>query len=189
MNDFDGSDFSKDYVQKLRAGNKDSEAHFFAHFGALLHIRLRRRLASNGDVEIVRNRVLSEVLAAIRSETGLDHAGHLTALVSKVCCDVLREFQGRLARLSLPVGPLGDKAGAGNTKNDIWLKSLVRQVLVGFSPKEQQLLRAVLADNRQSEDACNEIGLSRDRLPVLLFQAKRRFLEQYRLLKKTIIDS
>ncbi|HEV2991314.1 MAG TPA: hypothetical protein VG759_22940 [Candidatus Angelobacter sp.] len=180
MKDFDGSDFGKDYVQKLRAGDKDTESHFVAHFGALLHIRLRRRLASNGDVEIVRNRVLSEMLAAIRSETGLDHARHLTALVSKVCGDVLREFQNRLAPLSLPVGSAGHPAGDRNTKSDVWLKNLVRQVLAGFSPKEQQLLRAVLADNRRSEDACNEVGLSRDRLPLLLFRAKRKFLEQYK---------
>lgn len=183
MKNFDGSEFGQDYIQKLRAGDNDTEAHFVAHFGALLHIRLRRRLASHEDINIVRTKVLARVLDAIRSETGTDFAGHLTAFVNKACSNVLREFQGRLARLSLPVDPLGDKAGAGNTKNDIWLRSLARQVLLGFSPKERQLLRAVLSDNRRSEDACKEIGLSRDLLPGILFRAKKKFLEQYRLLK------
>ncbi|HEV3041710.1 MAG TPA: hypothetical protein VHA33_28350 [Candidatus Angelobacter sp.] len=189
MKDFDGFEFSKDYIQKLRSGDSDTEAHFVAFFGVLLHIRLRRRLASIGDVGNVRNKVLSKVLATIRSETGVDHAGYLTAFVSKVCSEVLREFQGQLARLSLPVGSLGHQPGEGNTKNDIRVRNLVHQVLRGFSEKEQQLLRAVLADHRRTEDACKEIGLSRDHLPTLLFQAKRRFLEQYRLLKKTSIDS
>ena len=179
MKDFDGFEFDQDYIQKLRVGDKDAETYFFAYFGALLHIRLRRFISS-GQIDSVRNQILTRVLAAIRSGTGLDYPEHLTAFVIKVCSEVLREIHGPQTSSSSPLGRFIDKLSEADGKENVRARDLVRQVIHELSPKERQMLRAVLIDHRSTEEVCKSLSLSPESLRILLFRAKKKFLLGYK---------
>ena len=183
MKDFDGLEFDQDYLRRLKAGDKDIEEHFFAYFGALLRIRLRSRLGSNEQIESVRNKILSRVLENIRSAPAIDYAGQLTLFVSKICREVLREDGPPGSPSSAKTAPW-DKPGSRNDLEEAWIRKLVRQIIRGFSNKEQQLLRAVLVNKRRTEEVCKELELGPDHLPLLLFRAKKRFLLHHKLLKR-----
>jgi DNA-directed RNA polymerase specialized sigma24 family protein len=179
MKDFDGFEFDQDFIQKLRTGDKDAETYFVAYFGALLHIRLRR-FVSSGQIDSVRDQILSRVLAAIRSETGLDYAGHLTAFVGKICYEVQRELHGPQTSSSSPLGRFIAKLSEANGKENVRARDVVRQVLQELSPKERQMLRAVLIDHRSAEEVCKSLNLSTESLRILLFRVKRKFLLRYK---------
>ncbi len=175
MKDFDGLEFDQEYIKKLKAGDKHIEEHFLAYFGALLRIKLRARFDSNEQLERVRDIILSRVLESVRFASAIDYTGQLTLLVSKACREVLREDGSHDSPSSVTTVPL-NKPDSRNDKEEAWARKLVRHIIRGFSTKEQQLLRAVLINKRHADDACKELGLGPDHLPLLLFQAKKRFL-------------
>lgn len=183
MKGFDGLEFDQDYIKKLRAGDKDIEEHFVAYFGALLGIRLRSRLDSNEQIESVRDTILSRALENIRSATTIDYTGQLTLLVSKICKEVLRERKSS-ANPSSPPAATSRKPGTRRDVEEAWIKKLVRQIIRGLSNQEQQLLRAVLVNNRRADEACKELGLGPDHLPLILYRAKKKFLLHYKMLKR-----
>lgn len=182
MNDFDGLEFDQEYIKKLRAGDKDIEEHFLAYFGALLRIRLHGRLDSNQQIESVRDKVLSRVLESIRSASTIDYSGQLTLFVSKVCKEILREHSGP-GSPSSPAATSLSTLGRSSDAEEAWIRKLVQQIIGGFSEKEQQLLRAVLVDKRRSGEVCKEMGFGPDHLPLLLFRAKKRLLQD-KMLKR-----
>ena len=60
--------FDKEYVERLRAGDAATEAHFVAYFDQLLRILLRARMLTPDKVEDVTQETFKRVLAAVRAE-------------------------------------------------------------------------------------------------------------------------
>jgi RNA polymerase sigma-70 factor (ECF subfamily) len=56
---------------------------------------------------------------------------------------------------------------------------MVRQVLEKLPERDQIILRAVFLEEREKDDVCREIGVTRDYIRVLLHRAKQSFREVY----------
>jgi len=55
----------------------------------------------------------------------------------------------------------------------------VQQVLAKLPAKDRNILRAVFFEQRDKDDVCAELGVSREYLRVLLHRAKQQFMAEY----------
>ncbi len=58
-------------------------------------------------------------------------------------------------------------------------RRVVRQVLEKLPARDQAILKAVFLEEREKDDLCREIGVTRDYIRVLLHRAKQSFREVY----------
>ena len=87
----DRFDFDQAYVERLVAGDPETEQHFAKYFGDLLTIKLRSRLRSPAQAEDARQETFRRVLTTLKQRGGLKAAEHLGAFVNGVCNNVLFE--------------------------------------------------------------------------------------------------
>jgi RNA polymerase sigma-70 factor (ECF subfamily) len=59
-------------------------------------------------------------------------------------------------------------------------KKQVQEVLSRLEAKDRKLLRAVFFEQRDKDEVCRELGVSRDYLRVLLHRAKQQFMARYK---------
>jgi len=174
--------FDAQYLAKLRAGEAATQSHFVAYFSELIHLKLRSRLDSREAIEDVRQETFTRVLVMLRKEGGLRQAERLGAFVNSVCNHVLQE-QYRSQK----------KAGTALLDDDhepayidhspsplsqLELKDrarLVRESLTNLSARDRDLLKSVLVDERDKDELCAELGVSREYLRVLVHRAKQSF--------------
>ena len=176
--------FDASYVSKLRAGDTPTEEHFVTYFSELMLLKLRPRLGRPELIEDVKQETFSRALSLIRSEGGLRHAERLGPLVNSICNNVLMEQY----RTSSRAEPLEDEAAGRLVEtgpNALSMviaddtRRLVRQALDGLNERDRSLLRAVFLEERDKDEVCQELGVDRDYLRVLLHRAKGSFRALY----------
>ena len=170
--------FDLEYVAKLRDGDPDIRAHFTAHFGHLLDVKLRARLRSRQMVEDARQETLLRVFATLR-DSSKRQPENLGAFVHAVSTNVLFEMFRAESRTT-PMGencpePADARAGPEDQVVTADRKRLVHQVLREMPDRDSQLLREVFLDERDKDDICRAHGIDREYLRVLVHRAKNRF--------------
>src|SRR3954464_8629246 len=86
----DRHSFDALYLERLRAGDSDTERHFCGYFNDLIRLKVRSRgLAAAFDD--IRQETLLRVLRTLRSADGLRDPGALGAFVNAVCGNVMLE--------------------------------------------------------------------------------------------------
>jgi RNA polymerase sigma-70 factor (ECF subfamily) len=176
--------FDSAYVERLRAGDRDTEGHFIAYFGELIALKLRSRLASRQAVEDVKQETFARCLQLLRSQGGVRNAERLGPLVNSICNHVLSEHFRATSRLEALDDQPADRFVAREPDalsrvitDDT--RRMVRQVLDKLPERDRAILRAVFLEEREKDDVCREIGVTRDYIRVLLHRAKQSFREVY----------
>ncbi|MBI2684755.1 MAG: sigma-70 family RNA polymerase sigma factor [Acidobacteria bacterium] len=175
--------FDLAYVQRLSAGDSDTERHFVAYFGELLGIKLRARVRSAQLVEEIRQEVFLRTFRLIRRPDGIRQPERLGPLVNSICDNVVLEFRRAGDR---DPAPLDEKFDTRDDAVDVETELLsvesstaVRHVLETLPRREQLLLRAVYFDEKQRDQICREQGVDREYLRVLLHRARLIFKAKY----------
>ncbi|HWG39896.1 MAG TPA: sigma-70 family RNA polymerase sigma factor [Candidatus Acidoferrales bacterium] len=176
--------FNETYLHELRALDVTTEAHFVAYFSKILHNKLRRRLMCPEHIKDVQQETLLRAWAAVRAEGGIRQPERFGAFVSSVCNNILRESYRSRARTK-PLGDLtSDPADQSPAPDGMLLaeetKLQVRRVLAKLPPKDRNILRAVFFEQRDKNEVCRELGVSREYLRVLLHRAKQQFVAEYK---------
>jgi RNA polymerase sigma-70 factor, ECF subfamily len=176
--------FDSAYVARLRAGDRDTEGHFVAYFGELIALKLRSRLASRQAIEDVKQETFARCLQLLRSQGGVRNAERLGPLVNSICNHVLSEHFRANSRTEA-----FDEQSANNfvTNEPDALtliitddtRRMVRQVIEELPERDRTILRAVFLEEREKDEVCREIGVTRDYIRVLLHRAKHSFREAY----------
>jgi RNA polymerase sigma-70 factor, ECF subfamily len=166
----DRHSFDRAYIERLRAGDAETERHFFAYFSELIVIKARAN--HRADVDDVRQETLMRVLRTLRTPGGLRDAGALGAFVNAVCTNVLRE-SGRAAKRydeAPETDEIPDRTTPGPETQLMTSEreQAVRRVLESLPPRDREVLRA-----------CEELGVNRDYLRVLVHRAKNLFRTIY----------
>jgi len=176
--------FDDDYVRRLREGDRWTVEHFHSYFQDLLLIKLRRRLPSMQAIEDVRQEVFVRFFRSLRSaEGGLRDSRKLGAYMNTVCNNVLLEQYRQANRTEplldahLDVATEDDIADALVSSEE---QERVRAVIGELPKRDAAILRAVFLDERAPDDVCNEFGIDRNYLRVLLHRAKQKFREAWR---------
>jgi RNA polymerase sigma-70 factor (ECF subfamily) len=176
--------FDSAYVERLRAGDRNTEDHFVSYFGELIELKLRSRLASRQSLEDIKQETFARCLKLLRSPGGIRNAERLGPLVNSICNNVLSEH----FRVGRRTEPLEDQPAERFIAREPDALSriitddtrrIVRQVLEKLPARDQIILKAVFLEEREKDDLCREIGVTRDYIRVLLHRAKQSFREGY----------
>jgi RNA polymerase sigma-70 factor (ECF subfamily) len=180
--------FDASYLERLQQRDAATERHFEAYFGELLRLKLRSKLSSHQAIDDVRQETFVRVFALVRQADGVKHADRLGALVNGVCGLVLREHYRasgaqRRSHAALEDVPESDLVADGVSLNQSLeseqAQALVRKTLQGLQPRDRRLLEAVLLEERDKDEVCSELGVTRGHLRVLVHRAKQSFKEYY----------
>ncbi len=175
--------FDEAYLQRLRERDFPTEQHFVGYFSQLLLIKLRSRLRSSPAVDDIRQETFVRVLKAVRTEGGIRTAEGLGSFVNSICNNVLLEYYRSSARGIVP-----DETPAGPPDETIDLDGMlvakqtrehVKVTLSRLSEKERRLLRAMFFEDKDKDEICQDFGVDRDYLRVLVHRAKQSFRAQY----------
>ena len=176
--------FDSAYVERLRAGDRETEHHFVAYFGELIELKLRSRLPSRQSLDDVKQETFARCLKLLRSPGGIRNAERLGPLVNSICNNVLSEH----FRAGRRTEPIDDQPAERFVAREPDALSrvitndtcrIVRQVLETLPARDQTILKAVFLEEREKDDVCREIGVTRDYIRVLLHRAKQSFREAY----------
>jgi RNA polymerase sigma-70 factor (ECF subfamily) len=183
-NNVDFQTFDGAYVERLRAGDRDTEAHFVAYFGELIVLKLRSRLSSRQALDDVKQETFARCLQLLRSEGGLRNAERLGPLVNSICNHVLSEHFRATSRTEALEDQPAERFVAREPDALARViaednRKIVRQVLEKLPERDRTILRALFLEEREKDDVCREIGVTRDYIRVLLHRAKISFREAY----------
>ena len=176
--------FDESYLERLCSGDFRTESHFVAYFSELIQLKLRSRVNSTHAVEDLRQETFVRVFAALRSEGRVKKPERLGAFVNSVCNNVLLEHYRSTYRANL----VEEEEGADVPDPSLDVVSIlshkemeqkVRQVLDQLSERDRRLLREVFLEERDKDAVCQDFGVDRDYLRVLLHRAKQAFKVVY----------
>jgi len=175
--------FDKTYVERLAAGESDTERHFVSYFGELLGIKLRMRVPSPYLVEEIRQEVFLRVFRLLRKPNGIREPERLGPLVNAICDHVVMEYRRtgdrEPERIDSDFDARDDVADVETELLGAESSMAVRKVLETLPHREQLLLRAVYFDDQKRDAICKEQGVEREYLRVLLHRARLEFKERY----------
>jgi RNA polymerase sigma-70 factor (ECF subfamily) len=176
-------DFDAPYLDRLRSGDRSTQAHFVAYFGELVRLKLRKRLRSFAAIEDVQQETFARVLHVL-AEKGIHQPERLGAFVNSVCNNVLHEHQ-RSAYRETPVeegvvdGIPDPAIGVIDAIATRQTQQVVRQILDELSERDRSLIKALFLEERDKDEVCREFGVDRGYLRVLLHRAKQCFKLHY----------
>lgn len=176
--------FNTEYVRRLAERDPETERHFSLYFGELLRIKLRAKLRDSGRRDDVRQETFLRVLRAIREKPAcIEKPDRLGAYVNAVCNNILLEEYRASSRFQdmPPNEPeiAGDFVSPDDALEMEQRKRAVLLVLSTMPAKDQLVLRQIFFEERDKDAICQEFGVSREYLRVLLHRAKSKFREQY----------
>lgn len=167
--------FDREYVQRLRDGDPSTEEHFVGYFRQLLRIKLRARYLAADVVDDLQQETFARVFRKLRSEEGVRQPERIGAFVNSVCNFVLQEryrSQGREQPseeedLDPPDKVLNlEKLAIAHEVNE-----RVREAVKSLSPRERELISKVFFQELEKDEVCEQLGVTRDYLRVLMHRA------------------
>jgi RNA polymerase sigma-70 factor, ECF subfamily len=173
--------FDASYLERLKSGDAGTEEHFVSYFSELIRLKLRSRLNSREAVDDVRQETFARVFAILRSEKGLRQADRLGAFVNSVCNNVLLEQYRSKSKNEAALDDEPETVFVNRGRDALSLleikdtERIVRQILSDLSERDRSLLRSVLLEERDKDEVCAELGISREYLRVLVHRAKQSF--------------
>jgi RNA polymerase sigma-70 factor (ECF subfamily) len=175
--------FNESYLQSLRTQDSMTEAHFVSYFGRILQNKLRRHLTCPEHIKDVQQETLLRAWAAVRAQGGVRQPERFGAFVSSVCNNILRELYRSRSRVraldDMQIDPTDDSRGPDAMVQAAETKKLVQKVLAHLGQKDRKLLQEVFFEERDKDEVCRELGVSRDYLRVLLHRARQQFMAEY----------
>ena len=175
--------FSKAYVDKLKAGDAATQHHFAGYFGRFLRIRYRaRRLAPDVIDDLVQDTLLRVMLKVHNG--GVRQPECFGAFVNSVSNHVLLEYFRKTSK-----DAHGDEEPTEVPGKVLDLERLlvtqetvvhVRKILEQLPERDRRILRRLFYDEEDKDTICNEFGVNRDYLRVLVLRAKDKFRVLYK---------
>jgi len=175
--------FDDNYLGRLREGDFVTQDHFRKYFTALMKVKLRSRLKSPEAIEDVQQETFVRFYAALR-EGKIREPKSLGSYVNSVCNNVLKEswrHEDPAVSLDddgapeLPAAPFD----LGKIIDDRKLARKVQKVVEELPERDRRVLRAIFFEERDKDEVCRELGISRDNLRLLLHRAKQKFRDLY----------
>ncbi len=186
--------FDEPYLERLRAGDSQTQEHFGAYFTALIQVKLRARLQSREAIEDVRQETFARFYVALRQGKIL-HPERLGSYVNSMCNNILLEhYRANVRHSSLDDDKDRDKDdGSKNESKELPANTIdaldaltaketeekVREILAQMSERDRRVLREVFLEERDKDEVCRDFGVDRDFLRVLLHRAKQKFKTLY----------
>ena len=178
--------FDAEYLRRLRMHDAATEEHFADYFS----IRLMQTLLKRGVSRHVADDVVQDtfviVLNAVNKPDGIRQPTSFGAFVFGTMRNLVSQHR-RLEVRNISLGDIDEERL--EVEWDIEYELIKRenafraqQVLTELSkddPKAGDLLRASFMDEKEKDQICAELGVTREYLRVLTFRARKQFLRLY----------
>ena len=174
--------FDSAYLEKLAAGEAATEEHFSRYFGELIFIKLRARRFDGHVIDDIRQETFLRVLQALRNGS-IRQPEAIGAFVNSVCNNVVLEFQrtgSRTVNFDRPPETPDRSIDSEQDLIESERRAHVRHMLARMPARNRRLLTAVFLDELPLEEVCNEFGVDRNYLRVLLFRARMQLRQAVR---------
>ena len=175
--------FDKPYLERLKAGDAETQHHFASYFGKFLRIRYRaRRLAADVIDDLVQDTLLRVMMKVLNG--GVKQPESFGAFVNSVSNHVLLEYFRQVSK-----NPSAEEEPSEVADKVLDLEGLlvtqetvvhVRKVLEQLPERDRRILRRMFFDEEDKDSICNEFGVNRDYLRVLVLRAKDKFRVLYK---------
>ena len=171
--------FDAAYLERLKAREPATEAHFVSYFTPRLHMKLRQRGFTAPTLEDIRQDTFCRVLLAVQADSVL-HPERFGAFVASVCDNLILEKYREFSRNQhLDVEAMDLPDSRVNLESLVLRKEkrqMVAEILEELPPKKRNILRALLFEQLDREELCRRFGINSDYLRVLLFRSKEEFV-------------
>lgn len=175
--------FDKVYLDKLRIGDLATQHHFASYFGRFLRIRYRSRRLPQDLIDDLVQDTLLRVMIKVR-DGAVRQPECFGAFVNSISNHVLLEhFRYSSKNQQAEVGPLDvpdkvlDLDGLLVTEETA---ENVHRVLGQLPERDRRILRRLFFDETDKDAICDEFGVNRDYLRVLVLRAKDKFRVLYK---------
>jgi RNA polymerase sigma-70 factor, ECF subfamily len=167
--------FDAAYLARLRAHDPETEAHFASYFAPLINGKLRSQRIFDSAMHDIRQETLYRVLRAIYSGS-IQNPQSLHSFVLGVCANVTLEYmrgQRRFPHDDAEEFPeiIDDRYPADGAARHAEMRDAIGWVLRQLTGKERRILQAVFLDEIDKDKICEEFGIDRDYLRVLVHRA------------------
>lgn len=178
--------FDASYIELLRRGDGATQDHFVKYFGKLLRIKLRSRKLPVHLIQDLLQETFLRVLVAVRTQE-VRQPERLGAYVNSVCNNILLE-QYRLHTREQHVDL--DEADGPDAAADLEAKVIhdettrsVHLTLKQLPVLDAKVLDALLHD-RDKDELCRELKVTREYLRVLTHRAIKAFKDRHHKRRK-----
>jgi len=175
--------FDEDYLSRLREGDFLTQEHFRKYFTALMKVKLQSRLKSPEAIEDVQQETFVRFYTAL-SEGKIREPKSLGSYVNSVCSNIVKEtWRNDDPTVSLDDDDAPELPAApfdlSKVIDDKQAAQKVQKVIEQLPERDRRVLRAIFFEERDKDEVCRELGITRDNLRLLLHRAKRRFKDLY----------
>jgi RNA polymerase sigma-70 factor (ECF subfamily) len=167
--------FDQEYLARLRGHDTATEKHFVEYFSKLLKAKLRSDSYSEPALNDILQETVYRVLKSVYGDK-IQNPTSLRSFVYGVCERVEWEYDrgewrfGQNDGDEFPDIP-DDRNPAGGPARQAEVRQTVLWVLNKLTEKDRKILVAVFMDEKEREQICQEFGITRDNLRVLLHRA------------------
>lgn len=175
--------FDDNYLRRLREGDFPTQDHFRKYFTALMKVKLQSRLKSPEAIEDVQQETFVRFYAALR-EGKIRQPKSLGSYVNSMCNNVLKEsWRHEDPAVSLDDDDTPELPAApfdlSKMIDDKQAAQKVQKVIEQLPERDRRVLRAIFFEERDKDEVCRELGITRDNLRLLLHRAKQKFRDLY----------
>ena len=173
-------EFDLGYIERLVAGDPETERHFTRYFGDLLTLKLRSRLRSAAQVEDAKQETFVRVLTTLKKKGGIASPEALGAFVNSVCNNVLFETYRSGSKVHAARGGLrrtgraAARRGIDTAASEERARGSARR-WPACRRRTRSCCRLLFFEERDKDDICQELNVDRNYLRVLLHRAKAHF--------------
>lgn len=176
--------FNDAYLENLRRRDPDTEEHFVSYFSDLIHLKLYSRIKSKDAIEDVRQETFARTFAILHRKESIRDAPALGSLVNSVCNLVLLEhyrscFRSKNMENISDIDLSSEKSDALDEILSKDTQKTILQILDKLTERDRQLLKRVFLEECDRNEICDEFGIDRTYLRILLYRAKLSFRSFY----------
>lgn len=167
--------FDEDYLSRLRDRDAATEAHFVSYFNGLLKAKLRSDGYSESALNDIRQETHYRVLRKIY-ENKIENPRSLRSFVYGVCERVEWEYDRgewrhwQDEREEFPEVS-DERTPADGPAQQAEMRETVRWVLGKLPEKDRKILVALFLHDKDREEICRELEITRDNFRVVLHRA------------------
>jgi len=148
-----------------------------------MKVKLQSRLKSPEAMEDVQQETFVRFYAALR-EGKIREPKSLGSYVNSMCNNVLKEsWRHEDPAVSLDADDAPELPAAPfdllKIIDDQQAAQKVQKVIEQLPERDRRVLRAIFFEERDKDEVCRELGITRDNLRLLLHRAKQRFRDLY----------
>src|SRR5215472_8752750 len=175
--------FDAAYISGLREHDPTIQSHFVEYFSPILQRKLHRHSSHRINSSDIQQETFARVLAVIQAGGQIHRPESFGAFVLGVCSNVLLERWRSDQRYQPLAMAEPERLDDALLPHEMLIRAETahdtQRVLSRLSGKNRKILEGIFMEETKRDEICEQLGVSRAQLRMLLLRAKRQFLKEH----------